>query len=289
MHKPYMLFFKVLFLRLPPKKQEALQLHLNKTILTTIQQLPSSFYKNPINPLFSAGDYLDNINATWITFYLRNFSENDIRLFAASLSEAKRNEVREILLFSNHSPPLKKEAKKFLQDRLFAKIKNKKKDLLPIECLPEHPLNTLLELTSEQLLELINCLGLMDVAHDLKHIIDTVKRKQIQGALSQKNQNFLKFISHQKESIAFKRMGLETWDGDLNYLNKLIHQRGLNRLAKALFGQEESLFWYLSHKLDTSNSSILQQLHTDLKHPKGVLLLIKQIAELKLLIQENKI
>ena len=210
--------------------------------------------------------------------------------FASQLprSVKKRSELKKILLFSNHFPALTIQAKSFLQEHLYSKIKEEE-DLLPMECLPDHPLNFLLDLESEQILHLINLLGLYDVAFDLRHIIETAKIKQIYAALTQKEREFLQSLMQQKEPIAFKRMGLDKWDGSVSNLKSLINQRGLNRLAKALYGQEESLIWYISHKLDTGHAASLQKLCTDLKHPQGIAVLIREISDLIILVKEGKL
>lgn len=289
MHLSGMVFLKAGLNRTSPKRKEAFLSHLNKKMREALNAVPLDFYKDPLQNLTPLEHYLDQIHVSWLTPYLRSLTENDIRFFVSALGDLKRQEVKKSLLFSNHLHNLKAKTKHFLQEQLFTKIKANQKELLPYECLPAHPLNILLELNSEELVDLINLAGLTDVAYDLKYIIDTTKLKQIQSALSQRQQDFIKSLSQQKENIAFKRLGLDKWEGDIPLLNRLIHQRGLNRFAKALYGQDPSLLWYILHKLDVSQAALFQQLCTDLKHPQGHASLIKQIADLSTLIQEKKV
>jgi hypothetical protein len=287
-HQSGMVFLKALIQATPQQKRAGFLMHLNKKMQEVLSLVPVTLYKNPLKTLTTFDRYLSDIHTSWLTPYLRTLTENDIRFFLAALSEPKRGEVMKSLRLSSPIPHLKQEARQFLQERLFAKVRAGKKNLLPLECLPDHPLNALLELTFIELTRLIDLAGLVDVAYDLRHIIETTKIKQIHSALDPEQLKFLKSLSLQKEGLAFKRMGLDKWEGDVSYLQKLIHQRGLNRLAKALFGQSESLFWYISHKLDVSQASALQQLHTDLNHPQGHALLVQQIVDLCTDIQGDK-
>lgn len=284
-----LIFFKTFLSQMPSKKNKLIIGKLNQQMVNHLLTTPSNYYKNPLKERTSYAGYLDAIHISWITPYLRILTENDIRLFTSSLNEKKQREIKSSLLLSNHLIPLKKEAQQYLQEQLFTKIRANQKELIPIECLPKHPLNILLELSEEELVECINLIGLTDVAYDLKHIINTAKRNQILASLSPRQQEFLKSLTYQKENIAFKRMELDKWNGDPLLLHKLILQRGMNRLAKALYGTTASLFWYITHKLDISYTPLLEQLYTDLKHPQGQALLIKQIADLSTLIQEKRL
>jgi hypothetical protein len=263
--------------------------YLSKKEKEEFKKSPSRLFKDPSKGLDLSGKYLEYIHGSWMAPYLRTLPESDIRLVLSSVSEKKRTELKKILLFSNHFPQLSVHAKNFLQDHLYSKIKEGTDDLLPIECLPENPLNFILELENEELMRLVELLGLYDVAFDLRHVIETAKIKQIFAVLNPKERDFLQSLLQQKESIAFKRMGLDKWDGSVGYLKTLIEQRGLNRLAKALYGQEDSLLWYVTHKMDTAHAAALQKLCTDLNHPQGQAVLVRQITDIATLIKEKKL
>lgn len=287
MQQSGLILFKALIQSLPQKKKETLFKHLNKKMLDTLSPISTDLYKNPLTHKTSATSYLDHLHVSWLTPYLRTLSENDIRLFLAALSPLKQKELKEALLFAPYLPTLKEEATHYLQNHLLSKIKGEKKDLLPIECLPNNPLNSLLQLTPEELSDLIFFAGLSDLAYDLKRVIETSKIKQIHAALNTRHLSYLQSLAHQRENIAFKPMALDKWDGDISHLHQLIYQRGLNRLAKALYGSSNSLFWYIIHSLDAAQSAALEHLHTNLEHPKGQALLVKQIIDLCTSIQEK--
>ncbi|MBI3236848.1 MAG: hypothetical protein HYZ48_04010, partial [Chlamydiales bacterium] len=57
-------------------------------------------------------------------------------------------------------------------------------------------------------------------------------------------------------------------------------QRGINRIAKSLYGQHPSLIWYISRRLDIEKGTMLLNLCSALDHPQGAHLLIEQVVEL---------
>jgi hypothetical protein len=205
--------------------------------------------------------------------------ENEIRLFLSVLSPSQLTALKKELLFSNHLPTLTKPAKKFLQEWLFKTFQADQKELLPIEYLPEHALNMLTLLNSEELNHLIDLLSMRDLAHEIKQIIDTAQLKKIHHALSKEELSTLKTLMHHKEPITFKRITLEHWDGQTETLRALLRQRGVNRLAKALFGQSSSLLWHVSHHMEMTTATTLMQLCTPLDHPRAHAILSSQVIE----------
>lgn len=257
----------VLLKHLSPQQQEALE------------SLPncSGDLTRGITPLEKQ---LEKIHYSWFTPFLRTLSENDARLFLASLGEQKAQSLKKALLLSNGLLPISSPARLFLHHFLLTKILDRETDILPIEYLPESPLNALLELEPVELLALIDYLGLHDLSLELKQIIDTSKLKKIHAALSSDQQAYLKKLMQEKAPLAFRRMSLNQWDGNAETLKGLLHQRGINRLAKALFGQDRSLLWHVSHRLEMEKASLLQQLCTDLEQPKALNFIITQVLDL---------
>ena len=66
-------------------------------------------------------------------------------------------------------------------------------------------------------------------------------------------------------------------DGDLV---STLEQRGINRLAKALYKEEPSLAWYIAHRLDADRGALLMKLCTPLDHPRAAILLSEQVTDL---------
>ncbi len=228
------------------------------------------------------------IHSSWITPFLRTLSEKEIGLFLAALSPEKIAAVGKDLLFTGKIPSLSPLGKMFLQATLARYLTAEVDDLLPIECLPESPLNDLIALPTEVLVGFLDLLGLHDLSVEMKQIIDKQKLAKIEDALSSDQLQYLKILLQSHEPVAFTQMGLHNWNGDKERLKLLIRQRGANRLAKALYGQNPSLSWYVLHRLDVEKALIVRKLSAPIDNPRAGQLLIQQVVELINYAQPNR-
>lgn len=265
--------------KLPQEKKKSLLKILPKEEEQEFALLPKTL-GDPTKGLRTLQAWLEGIHYSWFAPILRTMSQGEIRLFLSSLSDSCMAGLKKALLFSTTTLPLTEQGKKYLHQVLYKKLTNGEKDLLPIECLPESPLNPLLEIRIADLNALIDFLGLHDLAVEVRHIIETAKLKKINEALSVNEQNYLKILLQSKEPVFFSRMGLANWQGDAETLKLLIRQRGLNRLAKALQGQHPSFIWYLTHRMETDRSLLLQRLIGPLENTAAVQMLVAQVLEL---------
>jgi hypothetical protein len=149
-----------------------------------------------------------------------------------------------------------------------------------MELLPDSPLNVLLEMPNSELYQVIDYLGMHDLAVEMKKIIDTVLLKKIQSALDPEKEEYVKKLSQKKEPVIFKRLELQKWDGRTETLKKVILHRGINRLAKAAYSEEFSFSWYLSRMLSVQDAGSFNGLCKPLNHPSASTLLIEQIIEI---------
>jgi hypothetical protein len=148
-----------------------------------------------------------------------------------------------------------------------------------VQALPKSTLNALLALSSKQLRLLVEFLGLHDLSVEIKQIIDNTKLKKIHTVLSKEKQFFLKGLTHKKEQVVFKRMELSRWNGEMDRLLALLFQRGMNRLAKALYPEHPDLIWHIAHRMDIQEAQLLFSLHKSLEHPNAYAFLSKQVLE----------
>lgn len=235
------------------------------------------------NPLKSEEDpekLLAWIHSSWITPFLRTLSEKEIGLFLAALSHEKITAVGKDLLYAGKIPSLSFLGKKFLRSTLARYLTAEVDDLLPIECLPESPLNNLIALPTETLVGFLDLLGLHDLSVEMKQIIDKHKLAKIEDTLTEDQLQYLKILLQSHEPVAFTQMGLLNWNGDKEKLKSLIRQRGANRLAKALYGQDPSLTWYVLHRLDVEKALLVRKLSAPIDNPRAGQLLIQQVVEL---------
>lgn len=221
---------------------------------------------------------LKQIHPSWMSGHLRTLPEADIRLFLACLPSQHVKSITSQLLFSNHLPHLSFFAAEFLRSSLLEKLAPP--TLIPHACLPQDPLNPLLDLDFDDWKLLIDALSMHDLATEIRCIIDTVQLKRIYEILSPEQHAYLKQLAYRRESITFKKMGLANWNGDPEAFAQTLIQRGINRIAKALYGRHASLIWYASRKLDMEQGSLLIKLSSPLDHPEAVPFLTQQVIEL---------
>ncbi len=260
-----------------PEQHAALLQFLPFSEAEHLQSLPRTL-GNPSKQFELPEEMLDQIHFSWITPILRALPETEIRLFLSSLNQAQIKGLKQQLLFANHLPQLPSLIQNYLRHTLFEGLSIP--DLLPPSCLPDQPLNTLLEFPYARLLVLIDLLSMHDLACEIRHIIDTVKLKRIYSLLTPSNQAYLKSLSHKKEPVAFKKIGLNHWNKDTEALRSILLQRGVNRLAKALYSHDPSLLWHLTHRLDIERGQMLHKLCSPLNHPRAHNLLTEQILNL---------
>lgn len=260
-----------------PEQQNALLKYLPANEAKELRELGATL-GDPSKGLPRCDEALFRIHYSWFAPYLRTLPESDIRLFLACLHPDQQKGLKTALLFSNQLPEISFIASRFLRQALFERTAPA--DLLPIPCLPASRLNPLLDLGMQEWSSLIDLISMHDLSIEIRHIIDTSKLKQIYALLSKPQQAYLKTLSHKKEPVAFKKLGLASWSGDVEALKHSLFQRGINRIAKALYGHHPSLIWYATHHLDSEKGNALLKLCTPLDHPRAAPLLIDQVVEL---------
>lgn len=224
-------------------------------------------------------EILDGTHESWLLPFLRRFSEKEACVFLSSLPEKTALSLKSALKCSMPLVRLPKSIQFFFQKRMIDYLLQSNPDLLPIKALPKSPLNTLSSLSSKDLHLLIEFLGLHDLSIEIKQIIDNIKLKKIHIALPKEKQLFLKNLAHKKEQVVFKRMELSRWDGEIDRLLNLLFQRGMNRLAKALYPEHADLVWHIAHRMDAQEAQLLFSLHKPLEHPNAYTFLSKQVLE----------
>ncbi len=222
-------------------------------------------------------EQLDAIHFSWFVPHLRSLTEKDAKLFASCLSLEQIKELKQALMLSQSFPKPTALAKKYLIQELFRIIAPE--NLIPPCFLPQHPLLALLNLNAKQLNTLIELLAMHDLATEIHQIISTQKLKLIDSMLTKEQTLYLKNLP-QKEPVIFKKIGLSEWNGDIDILKSTLIQRGINRLAKAIYPIHASFIWHISHHLDMEKGLLLTKLSTSTNAPKAADLLQNQILSL---------
>lgn len=155
--------------------------------------------------------------------------------------------------------------------------KMKLKEVLPLHLLPNSPFADLQTLTKEQLIELVDCLGMYDVAGELKQIVDKQQLSRIFLVLSQQQQAFLKRVVHEVDKFRAPRIGLDQWSGDSRRLLQVLHNRGMTRLSKALAHEHPDFVLHLCYRLDTGRASVIQKVWTQTESEVVIKALTSQV------------
>jgi hypothetical protein len=263
----------------PPQKRADLLNHLTDKEKHSLESLPKT-YRDPTQGIEPVSTQLERIHFSWFAPYLRTLSEREIKLFAAALSDSQAAGLKKSLRLSGSLASLTPGAKAYLQNTLMKEVSADIADLLPIECLPDSTLNPLLNLKMADVLILVSFLGLHDLAVEMRHIIETSKLKKISEALTAEELKYVKILMQSREPVSFSRIGLANWQGDKENLKTIIQQRGINRLAKALYGQHPSFIWHFAHKLDSDRGMAVQKLCAPLENVSAAKLLVAQVLEL---------
>jgi hypothetical protein len=244
------------------------------------QEVFAEIHALPFNPskgLESYHERLSHIHPSWFVSLIKEYSDADKYSLVAALPPQMQPLLLEHFHLSRTDQTITEFAKDFICERLYLALTHDTKDLLPKEALPLDPLNVLLNISRSQLLEVIDLLSLHDLNSELKSLISAQKLKKLYQLLTLSQKNYLAQIQKKNELLSFKPLGLCYWDGETDLLKKALHQRGLNRLAKALFNSCNSLQWYICHKLDISRATSVQTLMKDMKNKAAHAHLIDQI------------
>lgn len=237
--------------------------------------------------LSSIEERVNRIHPSWIAPFLRTLSKKEMGLFLAALNEKQVEFLNKALLHSSPHFPLSPLGKAYFQKTLFDYLSQDNNDLLPLSFLPTSPLNELLNLSFSSLNQLIDLLGIHDLAAEVLQIIEKSKLQKIYSALIPIQLRYLKIRLQKKEPVTFTRIGVNRWDEDQEQLKLLIQQRGINRLAKALYEQNSSFIWYLIHQFDVEQALLIKKLNLPLENKQIVRHLIQQIQETLTFMKEH--
>lgn len=244
--------------------------------LSSIPSLPM----HPSRGLSSYAKRLEDIHYSWFTPLLEKMFDQDKYLFISVLGNEQKEKLYKYFDMTKEVGPLSSFANEFISSKLYHHFIGKYNHLLPKECLPEDPLNSLLDLSRESLLSLVDLLSMHDLSLELKTLINASHMQKIEILLSGEQKEYLIELRKTIEPVSFKPIGLNHWNGDEKILKKILHQRGLNRLSKAISFSHISLLWHLSHKLDMGRASIVKTLFKELKNKKAHKVLVSQVCEL---------
>lgn len=210
---------------------------------------------------------IHKLHYSWFIPFFEKQPKNSYAYFLSVLPKNTASQLRKTLNIPPSSLKLAPPFKKVFMNTLYKNISNQ--EILPLEFLPETPVTFLARLTKSELVEIIDFLGIYDLAQEVRHVVDKNKLKKLYLCLTPIKQKFLRLCLHQKDKLVSAKLELENWKGDVPTFENILHRRGLLRLGKTLSGQNPQLIWYITRILDTGRSTILNKYITE-KESSGV-------------------
>ncbi|MCP5509603.1 MAG: hypothetical protein H7A39_04245 [Chlamydiales bacterium] len=195
--------------------------------------------------------FLDKIDISWL-------ESQQLRLH-----ELGKSPIPQIAQFSHFS--------------LWQSLVQNQTKILPFQVAKQQTLGNLLELSKSESVRLFHLLGLFDLSLDLKKTVQTPTLQAIKSALSTTQIQFLKSLSNKTTTVDFGRLDLDRWDKQPQSLQDVLFNRGLNRLAKALFHAESSIIWYFERILDKAMGTKFKKLISDLKNTPAQKTLVTEV------------
>ncbi|MDP1879386.1 MAG: hypothetical protein Q8K60_00435 [Parachlamydiaceae bacterium] len=269
-NKRSLMILKVLMNRFHPAEKQ----HLIDLMPAEEQKAMSSnlISSADIAPIYHFQSQLDHVHYSWIEEALKTASPFWKSIAIASLSHEQKEALRDSTVF-----PLSGPMKSLIQNRLCQNLKIT--EHYPKEYLPKNEFSTLLDWNKEDLLHLIDFLGLFDLATEVRHIVNTQDLKSIYSCLNAKQFHFLKLCLNKKDKITSPKLGLKPSQLDRKKLKQILHLRGLSRFGRALCGLPYDFVWTLSHSLDIGRGRALLKDYQLEKHVKITPLLQQQVMK----------
>jgi len=241
---------------------------------------PKEILKQPTTSVETAAalswpqELIKRIHYSWLAPIIQQFPLLVQTSIVGSLTDYQSSGLKKLLKINTFPAELSPPIKTFLLFYLFQKWQPT--EAIPIQYLPPSPLTPLLDLSKNELVEIIDFLAIYDLAESIRHIVDKTNLKAIYLCLSRQQQQFLRLCLHKHEKIAAPKLEIEKCR-DPETLKTILHRRGLARLGKALCGQSPRFVWHIIHTLDTGRGGAITQYYQQEEIPRITSLLAQQV------------
>lgn len=236
---------------------------------------------------FDTTNILNEVHYSWFIPTLESIEAVQDRLILmSSLSPTLQEKLKPSLQIKQDIIDLSDGAKEYARLILLSSLIGEEDTLLPAAYLPPSRMNFLLTLNKQELMQLVDFLGLYDLAADIKKIVDTKAIRSISSCLTPKQKTFLSGIRTYQDPSSFPSM-LKEWDKKKETFHKLLHKKGLNRLAIALCTSHPDLLWYVSHFLDKGRGSTLLKLTKKKANNKTITMIRSHILDIIQLMRKS--
>lgn len=239
-----------------------------------------------IDPVFvKPEEFLKNIHFSWAVPHIQKLSPAAQGILISALPIPLASGLKKYLKIQSSTKALTPPAKAFLMRKLYDKIQDP--EILTPSLLPSENLSVLLNMSSKELVKIIDFLGLYDLAEAVKNIVDKAALKTVYQCLDQKKMQFMRLGMYHTSKIVTRKLDLKKWQGDCDELLRILHQRGLYRLGKALNGSNPHFLWHLSHRFDVGRSAILKRYYSAPSSPGITSALVQQVMNVLNFLKEK--
>lgn len=222
-------------------------------------------------------EYLLSIHYSWLFEPINHLPRQLVPYVVSSLPSGSKEKVAKHLRLESLPENLTDPFKHLLLDKLYSLLEIKKKT--PLEFIPAEPLQELVHLTKNQIVNLIDCLGVYDVATELKQIVDRNQLARIIEGLSPLEQKYLKKAAGKQLRWGGPKLGLDQWGGDKQKLQRALHLRGMMRLGKALKKHHPDFTAHFLLKIDTGRGKQIKKYISQETPDDEVNLLVMDVKE----------
>lgn len=198
---------------------------------------------------------LTHVHYSWLTKPLASLSREKTLCLLGLIPQAHAEKIKSALNIAEEIPAFSSSVKKFIIQYLAKDFPFQDAPVLAF--VPDSDLSHLTHLQKQQIIELIDFLGLFDLAEEIHNIVDKTVLEKVNSALTPKKRSFIKQCLLSKQKLVTNRLNLEYWDGNPSKLAKLLHHRGMVRLGYALSGQSPDLIWHITHRIDSGRGNKL--------------------------------
>lgn len=224
-----------------------------------LQKWPLEAATRDFSKILSQKEWTESIHYSWFVEPLEPLSTETKQLFLSLLEKKQADKICQLLEIKHARVAYSPFMRPFLINELKKKIQ-KGVEIINQDYLPPSEFAPLLTLKKQQLFNLIDLLGVHDLSADLRQIVDKEMLRKIYNALSAEQLQFLHYCTKQPIKWVSPKISLSSWDGAKKRLQHILHGRGLIRLGRALYDENESFKWLLLHRLDIGRAGVIEKI-----------------------------
>lgn len=245
------MMLKVLVNRYNPKAGNALLKFLPQEEAQAVSS--QEILSKDITPiLYQPQRLIGRMHYSWLQPLIEKFS---LELRPIALAALKPEQTSSIRSPNTPSIFISEPVKNFFINEIYKMLEAE--EHLPFEYLPETELSPLASWSKKKLVDLIDFLGLHDLASEIRHIVNKTHLQNLYSCLSPSQRAYLKICLYHKEKLKSRRLEINLAKQNCDKLKRILHQRGLSRFSYALAGQHPDFIWYIAHTLDIGRGKIL--------------------------------